>query len=353
MAFLGNDKFSTFLTAQWNFSPADTTMSVNSVPPNLPTIITSGFDTPQETVFSVTGSSGGNTLTGITKLRGASVDLPQGTVIEVLDNEEFWNQYASAIFTQVGIKSLLYGVDGGSTDAYAITLLVAPASYSDITGVPIFFKANTVNTGAATLNVNSLGAKSIKTPIGGDPIDGQIPAGAVVLVVYDGTNFVLQTQTFSVIDDDTFAAASAITLPTSESVKAYVDAAGDGQVVSSVRSTDFSTSSGTAEDLVTVAITLPVGTSGNVRIEAAVGGQDASGWGARLVRDSTPLAGVGGVSGVIPGGKGCISIPWRETTPLVAGTYTYKLQVRAGGTFTCTPATDPSDNFASIIVIEE
>lgn len=194
MSFLGNDKFSTFLTAEWATSPADTTMSVNSVPANLPTIITAGFDTPLETVFSVTGSSGGNTLTGVTKLRGASVNLPQGTVIEVLDNEEFWNQYASAVFTQVGIKSLLYGVDGGSTDAYAITLLVAPASYSDITGVPIIFKANTVNTGEATLNVNGLGAKIIKK-FGDDTLaDGDIAAGQVVTVVYDGTDFQFQSS---------------------------------------------------------------------------------------------------------------------------------------------------------------
>lgn len=189
--FLGNDKYNSTLTSAWNASPADTTMSVSSVPLNVPTIITAGYDTDDETVFSVTGTSGGNTLTGVTRLRGANTDLPQGTTIEVLNNEEFWNQYASAVFTQEGISSLLYGIDGGSTDSYAITLSVAPTDYSDITGVPIVFKANTANTGAATINVNGLGAKAIKKNGTSDLSDNDIKATQLAIVVYDGTNFQL------------------------------------------------------------------------------------------------------------------------------------------------------------------
>ena len=58
------------------------------------------------------------------------------------------------------------------------------------------FWAHTENTGPATLNINGLGAKAIKNHVGGDIAVGQIQVDQIVLVVYDGTDFVLQaTQT--------------------------------------------------------------------------------------------------------------------------------------------------------------
>ena len=54
-------------------------------------------------------------------------------------------------------------------------------------------KFDTVNTGACSLNLNSLGAKSIKLIDGSDPLDGDIAAGSTNDLVYDGTNFVLQS----------------------------------------------------------------------------------------------------------------------------------------------------------------
>lgn len=86
-----------------------------------------------------------------------------------------------------------YAADSGGTDAYAITLSPAPSAYA--TGQTFYFKANTVNTGAATLNVNSLGAKTIVKGVNTTLNDGDIAAGQFVTVIYDGTNFVLQNPT--------------------------------------------------------------------------------------------------------------------------------------------------------------
>lgn len=188
--WLANDKYNTPLTAGYSASPADTTLSVGVVPANLPTIVVAGKGTTNETVFTVTGSSGGNTLTGVSRLRGANVDLAQGTSIECLNNEDFINQYQNALFDQQGLK-LIYAADGGSTDAYAITLSPAITALSDIQGVPIVFRANTVNTGAATLSINGLAATSIKKNCNVTLDDGDIAAGQIVTVVYDGTNFQL------------------------------------------------------------------------------------------------------------------------------------------------------------------
>lgn len=81
----------------------------------------------------------------------------------------------------------VYAADAGSTDAYAITLSPTPIALE--TGMVIHFKANTANTGAATLNVNSIGAVTIKRDGSDDLVNGNIAANQIVSVVYDGTNF--------------------------------------------------------------------------------------------------------------------------------------------------------------------
>jgi hypothetical protein len=85
----------------------------------------------------------------------------------------------------------IYGAAGSGTDAYTITLTPALAAYTD--GLMINFKADVANTGAATLNVNGLGVKSIKKLFNQDLATGDIAAGQMVTVVYDGTNFELQS----------------------------------------------------------------------------------------------------------------------------------------------------------------
>lgn len=93
---------------------------------------------------------------------------------------------ATSIFS-----SAIYAADAGSNDTYVITLNPVPDAYT--TGMFILFKANTANTGACTLNVNGLGATSIKKGGGAatDPSNGDIAAGQIMAVVYDGTNFQL------------------------------------------------------------------------------------------------------------------------------------------------------------------
>lgn len=81
----------------------------------------------------------------------------------------------------------IYAADAGSSDTYAVTLSPVPAGY--VTGMVVHFKANTANTGAASLNVNGLGDITIKKKYNEDLITGDILANQIVSVVYDGTNF--------------------------------------------------------------------------------------------------------------------------------------------------------------------
>lgn len=89
---------------------------------------------------------------------------------------------------------LNYAADGGSTDTYAVTI---KGIASLTTGLMVNFKANTANTGAATLNVNSLGAITIKKLRDQDLATGDIEANQIVTLMYDGTNFQMQSQVAS------------------------------------------------------------------------------------------------------------------------------------------------------------
>ena len=77
----------------------------------------------------------------------------------------------------------------GSANAYVLASATTYAAYAQ--GDRFAFKANFANTGAATLNVDAVGAKDIKRTDGSALVAGDIPSGAVVDVVYDGTNFQL------------------------------------------------------------------------------------------------------------------------------------------------------------------
>ena len=89
----------------------------------------------------------------------------------------------------------LYCADAGSNDTYACSLSPAISSYGS--GVTYRFKANTSNTGAASINFNSLGAKTIVKVAGGVTTtlaDNDIRAGQLVELVYDGTNMQMASQ---------------------------------------------------------------------------------------------------------------------------------------------------------------
>lgn len=57
-----------------------------------------------------------------------------------------------------------------------------------VAGLVVIAKIGTGNTGASTLNINSLGAKAIQR-FGSPVSSGQLTAGATYVFVYDGTNF--------------------------------------------------------------------------------------------------------------------------------------------------------------------
>ncbi|CAH1057635.1 hypothetical protein [Paenibacillus pseudetheri] len=87
-----------------------------------------------------------------------------------------------------------YAVDSGTANAKVITLSPAPTSYVD--GMAVSFKNAVLSTGAATININGLGNKSIVKSNGSALSSGNLKAGSIYTIRYNATtgNFILQGE---------------------------------------------------------------------------------------------------------------------------------------------------------------
>ena len=84
-----------------------------------------------------------------------------------------------------------YASTAGTQPTYTITLPSAHAPTAYTEGMIVFAKVHSTNTGAATINVNALGAKTIERMDGRNVFPGDLVAGEIVVLLYDGTNFLL------------------------------------------------------------------------------------------------------------------------------------------------------------------
>lgn len=96
------------------------------------------------------------------------------------------------LMSQTGFQknAEIYAASTTGNDTYVVTLSPVPTSL--VNGMMIMFKPDTANTGAATLNVNSLGALSIVTGLNTALVTGDILANQVCVVVYNSTSTVWQ-----------------------------------------------------------------------------------------------------------------------------------------------------------------
>jgi hypothetical protein len=172
-----NDKFQGSLRATYIAVPADGSLLVTAIPANLPTYITVGWNTQYETLFEVTGTSGDNSsnyaLTGLTVVKGfgATGNIPQGAALNCLNNEEFFNQYGTAIngviddinALQTGVVALTDGatpaLDASLGDIFTLSAagdrtIAVPSNPTDGKKIVIVHYASG---GARTLSLNASG----------------------------------------------------------------------------------------------------------------------------------------------------------------------------------------------------
>lgn len=244
-----------------------------------------------------------------------------------------------------------YLVLAGSSNAYTATLARQITGY--FAGLRICGKANHTNSGASTLNINSIGDKAIRKGAttalsGGEILDDKyydflydadndvfqvvavVPAGAITIEniagsALSGDDTTLITGTTGtdgnlaqwdaagnivdgpdVLDEDDMASDSATAVPTQQSVKAYVDAnASAGLILQVLQNTYTANSDLTASiplddttptisegtQVLSQAIT-PASTSSRIKVDVFV-------WGS--------TSGTGGINGALFRGSTCIN----------------------------------------------
>jgi hypothetical protein len=119
-------------------------------------------------------------------------DLRSGAIVEVRYDGTNWQ------LAEPGLPDRLYGELGGAINTYTTTLAgVSIGDVSDLTGRLLVLKvgAALTNTGASTLNVNGLGAVSVRAPDGAAVTAGALTAGRFVAVTFDGSNWQLLNST--------------------------------------------------------------------------------------------------------------------------------------------------------------
>jgi hypothetical protein len=134
-------------------------------------------------------------MSGNTQLIPTNTFATQSGNILLSTLDTNFNQIASFLNNPNNYTNYL--VDSGVANAYVVTFPtgIAPSSYA--AGLAVTMKVGNANTTASTINVNSLGVKSIVKGGGTALSSGDLPAGAVVTMVYDGTNFVVTSLTSS------------------------------------------------------------------------------------------------------------------------------------------------------------
>lgn len=140
-----------------------------------------------EVVGKVGGAGGGATLFYANKSFFPSV----GDADKVYYNKSTGLSYLYDTTNNVYVDAdlrLNYAIASG-TNTYTATI---PGLSTLSAGNTLKIKFTNANTGASTLNPNSLGAISILKN-GSSPVGvGDIPAGSIITLVYDGTNFQIQ-----------------------------------------------------------------------------------------------------------------------------------------------------------------
>lgn len=107
-----------------------------------------------------------------------------GDIIELRPTAAFFASIGGLSSTSIQQLGFNFGADGGSVNAYSVTLSPTPGSYAS--PLPIAFLANATNTGAATLEEAGLGSpKSIERLTGEALRPGDIVVNEVAYCLYD------------------------------------------------------------------------------------------------------------------------------------------------------------------------
>ncbi len=102
------------------------------------------------------------------------------------------NADALAAHLTDNVSHVPYVIAAGAANTYTVILAPVPETYTE--GMALAVKINVQNTGASTINVNGLGAKTIKKANGNDVSAGNLKVDNIYTLRYNGVNFILQGE---------------------------------------------------------------------------------------------------------------------------------------------------------------
>lgn len=197
------------ITGEWTFPSADADrpkLDADVDTAELDALIT--FGQLNRAVFA--GATNGSTV--------AKGVFQEATQAQTDARTQVGSTGADLVVNPVTLRATKYhdfAASSTGTDAYAITPTPAVSAYAD--GQDFTFEADVANTGAATLNVSALGAKTIKKYGNKDLESSDVVAGSIVKVTYDldSDTFMLQTpvakQQISQNSSEVFALDNSLT----------------------------------------------------------------------------------------------------------------------------------------------
>lgn len=188
-----------------------------------------------------------------------SLNLPTQAENDALAGNNGSPSSTNTYVTQTGFQrgQEIYAATATGNDTYVITLSPVPAAY--VNGMVFSFKTDVANTGAATLNVNSLGAINIQKGVAGALTaleTGDLAANYIAHVIYNSTGPV-----FELLNPATLiSAANATTLTGGTSSNA--DALHTHSFVKKISNVITPVTATAAAETTLISVTIPGGTLG-------------------------------------------------------------------------------------------
>jgi hypothetical protein len=179
-----------------------------------------------------------STPTNYTATKGGGGGLSSGDVLTMIASPGTVTALGTTINAakmnnvELGVESLyngdgLYVVTTGSANTYVATFSPTYSAYT--TGLTLRVKFNLENTTTSTINVDTLGAKTIKkvTGAGIEVLEaGDIVADGVYVAIYNGTDFILSNQFKVKPMNQVFTSSGTFTAPFTGNYKVTVIGAG-------------------------------------------------------------------------------------------------------------------------------
>lgn len=165
---------------------------------------------------------------------------------------------------ELKLGTALYAADTGTANAITVSMPHTITSYTEGMGVSV--KKLLANTGATTINIDGVGAKQVLTYNGSALSAGDIPAGAIAHLRYDGSSFRLIGPSQSVADS---AAASATAAASSASFAAASAATATTQSSGAAASASTATTQASAAAAAAATATTQATNAGNSATSAA------------------------------------------------------------------------------------